>query len=142
MLGVVAVEEYNRRVAHAMERAQRALGLRSAEAFARALSDRVGGAPAGSTYRRWLQEQQVVPGWALVAAGELTGMGLDALMGNVTVSAGSQSELAAQVGELRREVEALQRQVADLQVASMDRESAQPAPQEEKERGRRHAYGA
>lgn len=140
----MAVDEYNRRVAQAMERAQRTLGIRSGEAFARTLAQHVGGAPAGSTYRRWLQAQQVIPGWALIAASELTGLGLDALVGGADSSTSHGStELATQVDELRRQVEALQRQVADLQVEAMDRASAQPVTEvEEDEAARRRAHGA
>ncbi len=139
----VAVEQYNRRVAQAMERAQRAFGVRSDEAFSRALADRVGGSPAGSTYRRWLQEQQVVPGWALVAAAELTGLSLDALVGQGDDTQHSEPAVLGRLDELQRQVEALQRQVADLQVEALDRASAQPTTQDEvNDRAGRRAHGA
>jgi hypothetical protein len=139
----VSVEDYNRRVAEAMDRAQRALGIRSAEAFARALAQRVGGAPAASTYRRWLQAQQAVPGWALLAASEMAGVGLDTLVGDADVTRGQGTTvLADQVGELQRQVETLRRQVSDLQVEAMDRVSAEPATEAENDESRRRAFGA
>jgi hypothetical protein len=139
----VSVEDYNRRVAEAMDRAQRALGIRSAEAFARALAERVGGAPAGSTYRRWLQAQQAVPGWALLAASEISGLSLDTLVGEADLSKGQgTATLADQVGELQRQVETLRRQVADLQVEAMDRAGAEPVAEAETDETRRRAFGA
>ncbi len=144
MLGLVSVEDYNRRAAAALERAQRAAGVRSAEAFAKAIADHVGGAPAGSTYRRWVQEQQAVPGWALIAVGELTGASLDELVSERQVAGIRRApEIESQVEDLRQLVADLQRQVADLQVKAMDRESAKPiTDQREDVQARQRASGA
>jgi hypothetical protein len=77
----VNVENYNRRVIRAFERAQARSGARSAAAFARELAARGGGSPDASTYQRWLRGDSLAPAWALVAAAETAGESLDALLG-------------------------------------------------------------
>ena len=78
---VVSVDDYNRRVIGALEQAQARAGVRSAAAFARRLAKRAGGSPDASTYQRWLRGDSVAPAWALVAAAEEAGEGLDGLLG-------------------------------------------------------------
>jgi hypothetical protein len=75
------VDDYNRRVIRAMEQAQAHAGIRSAAAFARRLATRTGGSPDASTYQRWLRGDSLAPAWALVAAAEEAGEGLDGLLG-------------------------------------------------------------
>jgi hypothetical protein len=75
------VDEYNRRVIRALEQAQARAGVRSAAAFARRLAERAGGPPDASTYQRWLRGDSLAPAWALVAAAEESGEGLDGLLG-------------------------------------------------------------
>jgi hypothetical protein len=77
----VSVDDYNRRVIRAMEQAQARAGVRSAAAFARRLAERGGGSPDASTYQRWLRGDSLAPAWALVAAAEEVGEGLDGLFG-------------------------------------------------------------
>ena len=77
---VVSVDDYNQRVIRALEQAQRRAGVRSGAAFARRLATRTGGSPDASTYQRWLRGDSVAPGWALVAAAEEAGEGLDGLL--------------------------------------------------------------
>jgi hypothetical protein len=78
---VVSVDDYNRRVIRALEQAQARAGVRSAAAFARRLAKRGGGSPDASTYQRWLRGNSLAPAWALVAAAEEAGEGLDGLLG-------------------------------------------------------------
>jgi hypothetical protein len=78
---VVSVDDYNRRVIRALEQAQARTGVRSAAAFARRLATRAGGSPDASTYQRWLRGDSLAPAWALVAAAEEAGEGLDGLLG-------------------------------------------------------------
>jgi hypothetical protein len=78
---VVSVEDYNRQVIRALEQAQARVGVRSAAAFARRLATRAGGSPDASTYQRWLRGDSLAPAWALVAAAEEAGEGLDGLLG-------------------------------------------------------------
>jgi hypothetical protein len=77
----VTVDDYNRQVIRALEQAQARAGVRSAAAFARRLAQRAGGSPDASTYQRWLRGDSLAPGWALVAAAEEAGEGLDELLG-------------------------------------------------------------
>jgi hypothetical protein len=77
----VSVDDYNRRVIRALEQAQARAGVRSAAAFARRLAERAGGPPDASTYQRWLRGDSLAPAWALVAAAEEAGEGLDGLLG-------------------------------------------------------------
>jgi hypothetical protein len=78
---VVSVDDYNRRVIRALEQAQARAGVRSGAAFARLLAKRAGGSPDASTYQRWLRGDSLAPAWALVAAAEEAGEGLDGLLG-------------------------------------------------------------
>jgi hypothetical protein len=80
-LRCVSVDDYNRRVIRALEQAQARAGVRSAAAFARRLAERGGGSPDASTYQRWLRGDSLAPAWALVAAAEEAGAGLDGLLG-------------------------------------------------------------
>jgi hypothetical protein len=105
----VSVEEYNRRGIDALERAQKARGIRSAEAFARLLALRTGGSPDGSTYRRWLRGDGVVPVWALVAAAEEADSSFDALLGSTDVTPSHQD-----VQQLRQLVGLLQAQMIEV----------------------------
>ena len=75
------MDDYNRRVIRAMEQAQARAEVRSAAAFARRLATRTGGSPDASTYQRWLRGDSLAPAWALVAAAEEAGEGLDGLLG-------------------------------------------------------------
>jgi hypothetical protein len=75
------VDDYNRRVIRALEQAQARAGVRSAAAFARRLAERADGPPDASTYQRWLRGDSLAPAWALVAAAEEAGEGLDVLLG-------------------------------------------------------------
>ncbi|MGH3476662.1 MAG: hypothetical protein ACRD0R_23885 [Acidimicrobiales bacterium] len=77
----MSVDDYNQRVIGALEQAQARTGVRSAAAFARRLAERAGGTPDPSTYQRWLRGDSLAPAWALVAAAEEAGEGLDELLG-------------------------------------------------------------
>ena len=77
----MSVDDYNQRVIGALEQAQARAGARSAAAFARRLAQRTGGSPDTSTYQRWLRGDSLAPAWALVAAAEEAGEGLDGLLG-------------------------------------------------------------
>jgi hypothetical protein len=72
-------EEFNRHAIRALERAQRARGVKSNQAFARLLADRAGGTPSGSAYHRWLSGESIVPAWVLEVAAEVAAMDLAAL---------------------------------------------------------------
>jgi hypothetical protein len=76
----MAVEEYNRRAVTALARAQRRSDATSGSAFARMLAARAGGAPSGTSYRRWINEEALVPAWALEAAAEVVGTTLAELV--------------------------------------------------------------
>jgi hypothetical protein len=67
----VAVDDYNRRAIAALRHAQHLAGARSANAFARLLSERGHGSPSSSTYRRWIAGEAVVPAWALQVAADV-----------------------------------------------------------------------
>jgi hypothetical protein len=76
----MAIEQYNRRAIAVLERAQRLSQARSATAFARSIADLAGGSPSGTSYRRWITGDALVPAWALEAAAEAAGSTLPALM--------------------------------------------------------------
>jgi hypothetical protein len=44
------------------------------------IAGRAGGAPSGTSYRRWINEEALVPAWALEAAAEVAGTTLQALL--------------------------------------------------------------
>ena len=77
---VVAVDEYNRRAVTALTRAQRLSEAPSGNAFARLLAERADGTPSGTSYRRWINEEALVPAWALEAAAEVAGTTLAELL--------------------------------------------------------------
>ena len=116
----MAIEDFNQRALRGLERAQQASGARSAEAFAGRLAVRVGGSPDGSTYRRWIRAENVIPAWALIAAADECELSPDALL-NWEGSAVNEAELLglpkrmeAQEAELR----ALREEVAELRQQS------------------------
>ena len=73
-------EDYNRRAIRALERAQKARGVRSGQAFARLLAERAGGSPSGTTYHRWLNGEATVPAWVLDVAAEVAQVDLGILL--------------------------------------------------------------
>jgi hypothetical protein len=74
------VDDYNRRAIAALRQAQHVSGARSANAFARQMSERGNGSPSASTYRRWIAGEAIVPAWALQVAAEVAGTTLQALL--------------------------------------------------------------
>lgn len=107
----MAVEDYNKRVIGAMERAQLGLGLRSAAAFARRLASRSGGPPDTSTYQRWLRGDSIIPAWALLAAAEEAEQSVDALLGAGDLDAGRLSRLEATIGSLAAQMKEVRQQM-------------------------------
>jgi hypothetical protein len=90
----MTVNDYNRRGIRALELAQKACGIRSAEAFAKLLAERTGGSsPDGSTYRRWLRGDGVIPAWAIIAAAEEAHESFDSLLGADNLPSSSVQEL-------------------------------------------------
>lgn len=107
----MAVEDYNKRVIAAMERAQLGLGVRSAAAFARRLAARSGGPPDTSTYQRWLRGDSIIPAWALVAVAEEAEQSVDALLGAGDVDAGRVARLEATIGTLAAQMKEVRQQM-------------------------------
>lgn len=106
------VEDFNRRAVQGLERAQQASGLRSAEAFAGRLAQRAGGSPDGSTYRRWIRGESVIPAWALIAAADECELSPNDLLGwNGTTDASVEAvAFAGRLGQLEREILELRRE--------------------------------
>jgi hypothetical protein len=104
----MAVEEYNRRAVTALARAQRMSDATSGSAFARMLAARAGGAPSGTSYRRWINEEALVPAWALEAAAEVAGTTLAALLaadnGLDAESADWRAQMEDTIGRLQAEI--------------------------------------
>lgn len=107
------VEDYNRRGIEALERAQKAAGIRSAQEFARRLASRTGGPPDGSTYRRWLHGDGAVPAWALIAAAEEAQESLSILLNDESSSTATASELR----QLRRTIGRLNAEMIEVRQA-------------------------
>ena len=74
------VDDYNQLAIRALERAQKAGGVKSAEAFARSLAQRTGGYPSSSTYHRWLRGESPIPVWAVLVAADEADTTVDALL--------------------------------------------------------------
>jgi hypothetical protein len=87
-LSLVSVEGYNRLGVRALQRAQTARGVRSAERFARLLADRTDGPPSSSTYHRWLRGEAPIPLWIVLAAAEESQQSLDALLSDAELPPG------------------------------------------------------
>jgi hypothetical protein len=69
----IAVDAYNQLAIEALQRAQQRSGARSANAFARLLSQSANGSPSASSYRRWITGKAAIPAWALQLAAEVVG---------------------------------------------------------------------
>jgi hypothetical protein len=123
----MAVDEYNRRAVTALTRAQRLSEAPSGSAFARMLAARAGGAPSGTSYRRWINEEALVPAWALEAAAEVAGTTLaelvstDAALG--VASADWRARMEDTIGRLQAEIIEL-RERAGLPEPSRSADSA------------------
>jgi hypothetical protein len=114
----MAIEQYNRRAIDLLTRAQRHSAARSANAFAQAIAERTGGAPSGTSYRRWITGEALVPAWALEAAAEAAGKTLLELLMDDTLASAPPLDWRAQIedtiGRLQAEVIELRERV-DLQ---------------------------
>jgi hypothetical protein len=87
-LSTVRVEGYNQLGVRALQRAQNARGVRSAEGFAKLLAERTGGSPSSSTYHRWLRGEAPIPLWIVLAAAEESQQSLDALLADAELPPG------------------------------------------------------
>lgn len=96
---LVQLEDYNRMGRIALERAQKARGVRSAEAFAKLLAARTGGYPSSSTYHRWLRGESPIPLWIVLVAAEEAEQSLDSLL--------AEGQLPESVGERLGQLEEL-----------------------------------
>jgi hypothetical protein len=123
----VAIDEYNRRAVIALTRAQRMSDATSGSAFARMLAARAGGAPSGTSYRRWINEEALVPAWALEAAAEVAGTTLAELLsagnGLNAESASWRAQMEDTIGRLQAEIIELRERVG-IAEPSGQRESA------------------
>lgn len=121
-MGRVGVDDYNAMALQALQRAQDARGVRSAEAFAKMLSARTGGSPSSSTYHRWLRGESPIPAWVLVAAAEEAGESLDTLV----TSAEPRSAVADRLGEVEREIGGLRDAITEAaaEIGSLREHSA------------------
>lgn len=102
-------DDYNRQGIQALKRAQAALGIRNTDEFAKTLAERTGGSPSGSTYRRWLRGDAVIPMWAVLAAADAAHARLEDLL-----AASPDYPADRKVTELERTVNFLQTQVTEL----------------------------
>jgi hypothetical protein len=111
----VQVDDYNQLAIRALERAQKAGGVKSAEAFARSLAQRTGGYPSSSTYHRWLRGESPIPVWAVLVAAEETDTSVDALLdGAMPTSALDRlHQVEQQIVAIHAEIARLQQQIAD-----------------------------
>lgn len=104
----MSIEDYNRQVVEALEKAQRAAGVKSGAAFARLLARHTGGSPDTSTYNRWLRGEAAVPAWALLLASRESNLGLDALVadddGRLTTLDGWRAQIVEAIGRLEAEL--------------------------------------
>jgi hypothetical protein len=111
----IAVEDYNRRAVTALARAQRLSQASSASAFARMIAARAAGAPSGTSYRRWINEEALIPAWALEAAAEVAGTTLPALLSYDTQLEDASTDWRAQmedtIGRLQAEIIELRERV-------------------------------
>jgi len=93
----VAVDEYNRRAIAALSHAQQLAGARSANAFARLLSERGHGSPSASTYRRWIAGEAIVPAWAIQVAADVAGTTVQALLDGQTDARAASEDWRARI---------------------------------------------
>lgn len=103
----MSIEDYNRQVVEALEKAQRAAGVKSGAAFARLLARHTGGSPDTSTYNRWLRGEAAVPAWALLLASRESSLSLDALVaddGRLTTLDGWRAQIVEAIGRLEAEL--------------------------------------
>lgn len=111
----MAVEQYNRRAVTALTRAQRISDAPSGSAFARMLAARADGAPSGTSYRRWINEEALVPAWALEAAAEVAGTTLAELVTpdaeHDTGSGAWRAQMEDTIGRLQAEIIELRERV-------------------------------
>jgi hypothetical protein len=112
----MAVEEYNRRAVAALRRAQQMSHAPSANAFARMIAARADGSPSGTSYRRWVTGEAVVPAWALEAAAEVAGVSLPGLLsddGQLDEGASPEwrTEMEDRIGRLQAEIIELRERV-------------------------------
>jgi hypothetical protein len=106
----VGFDEYNEAAIRALERAQKARGVRSAEAFVKLLAARTGGYPSSSTYHRWLRGETPIPAWVVLVAAEEAQQSLDGLLADVILPRPVHDRLDA----VNASIGDLQTQIADL----------------------------
>jgi transcriptional regulator with XRE-family HTH domain len=127
--GRIATTWQNRAAGQALRLARSSMDWKQA-AFVSRLARDLGITLSVGGYSAYENGRRAVPGAVLVAAALISGASLDALLAEV-----GQPELEQwthRPESLSQRLAALERQVADLQVAAMDRESAQPtAPEAE-----------
>jgi hypothetical protein len=104
--------DYNAAGARALERAQKASGVRSAEAFAKLLAARTGGQPSTSTYHRWLRGDAPIPFWVVLAAAEQVDQSLDTL----AASADLPPSILNRLAQIEAVVADLSSQLAEVRV--------------------------
>lgn len=70
------------------------------------IAARAEGPPSGTSYRRWINEEALVPAWALEAAAEVAGTTLPALLseGSDEMSSDWRSQMEDTVGRLQAEI--------------------------------------
>lgn len=106
----VQLEDYNRMGRLALERAQKARGIRSAEAYAKLLADRTGGSPSSSTYHRWLRGETPIPLWVILVAAEESQQSLDSLLAEADLP----QPLTARLDQLGDQIGVLQAQMIEV----------------------------
>jgi len=90
------------------------------------IAARADGAPSGTSYRRWINEEALVPAWALEAAAEVAGITLAELVRPDALDAESadwRASMEDTIGRLQAEIIELRERVG-LGEPSGHRESA------------------
>jgi hypothetical protein len=130
----VQLEDYNAVALQALQRAQDARGVRSAEAFAKLLAARTGGAPSSSTYHRWLRGETPIPAWVLLAAAEEAAESLDTLVSSTAL----QTEVQHRLAELDDQVTNLRETIGEAvaEIASVREHTARLVVPELEKQGR------
>jgi len=96
------VDDVQHMVHGAMEKAMQASGLRTARGLAQTLNEH-GYAVSERTVTGWRNRESGIPAWALVAFGQITGLGVDSLLGSNDVAG-----LVARVAEHDRVIGEMQ----------------------------------
>jgi hypothetical protein len=107
-------EEAHRTVYDAMEKAMQARGFRTARALAQALNAS-GYKVSERAVAAWRSRESSIPGWALVALSEVSGLSLDALMGqDGDVQPKTVGHLEERIGGLQERLDAHDRELAKV----------------------------